>query len=216
VRATLPSTALLCAAFLGVSLGGCQRLALRQRVPLEKQLPRITSEELFQIGLLQAGRGDLLRAEQYLIAARNQGYDESAVVYWLVRVCVSAGRYHSALGHAARYLRAHPSNWRLRLVVASIHEALGDLPRAQAELESIVDAEPDRALPRYRLAMVYRQRSLNHEHAARHLAAYLDLRPNGPHAAEVRTMLGEGSDLAFSHKNSVQVRETQPDDGGLP
>jgi len=154
----------------------------------------MTSEELFQIGVLQARRGDLLRAEQYIIAARAQGYDESSSVYWLVRVCVSAGRFHSALGHAQSYLRRNPSNWRLRLVVASIYEALGDNQRAVRELESVVRGAPHHALPHYRLAVLYGQLGAGHERAARHLHAYLTLSPAGPHAAEARLLLENGRD----------------------
>lgn len=172
------------------ALCGCHQGALRQETALD-ELPKVTSEELFQIGVLQARRGDLLRAEQYLTAARNQGFDEPTVVYWLVRVCVSAGRYHSALGHAVSYLHDHPSHWRLRLVVASIHEALGDFERAQRELENVVGTEPSHSLPRYRLAVLYRRQPSGFQSAVPHLEAYLELAPNGPHAAEVRTLLTE-------------------------
>jgi tetratricopeptide (TPR) repeat protein len=139
----------------------------------------------------QASRGDLLRAEHYLSAARRKGYDEAAVVYWLVRVCISGGRYQSALGHAADYLRKHPSHWSLRLVVASIYEALGDFARARSELELIVRAQPDQALPRYRLAVLYRAWLSDTELARPHLQAYLALSPDGPHAAEVKAALDD-------------------------
>ena len=154
------STALVCTTCFAIALCGCHQLGLRQTAPLDEEVTAISSETLFQIALLQARRGDLLRAEQYLIAARAEGYDESAVAYWLVRVCVSAGRYHSALGHALGHLRVHPFDWQLRLVVASIHDALGNSVRARAELETIVNAEPARPLPRYLLAMVYRRQSV--------------------------------------------------------
>jgi tetratricopeptide (TPR) repeat protein len=168
---------------------GCHHESIRRRSLEDSPLPRLTSAELFEIALFQARRGDYLRAEQYLSAARQGGYSEPSVVYWLVRVCIAAGRYHSALLHASAYLRDHPSNWRLRLVVASIHEALGDLSSAQLELESIVDTEPNRALPHYRLAMLYRRLPESAERAVPHLRAYLALRPNGTHAAEVRGAL---------------------------
>ena len=185
------STRLLYATCFAVALCGCHQRALGRPALLDNELPAISSEELFQIALLQARRGDLLRAEQYLIAARTQGYDESTVAYWLVRVCVSAGRYHSALGHALGYLRIHPSDWRFRLIVASIHDALGDSARAQAELKTVVEAEPASPLPRYLLAMVYRQQPVTSGDAVPHLEAYLDLDPNGPHAEEARAILEE-------------------------
>mgnify|MGYP001811710843 CR=1 FL=1 len=174
--------------------GGCQHMGVRGQRALEETLPSLTPSELFEIALFQAGRGDLMRAEQYLSAARSEGFSESLVVYWLVRVCVSAGRYHSALDHASEYLRAHPSNWRLRLVVASIHEALGDLARARVEMESIVRGYPSHPLPHYRLAMLYQRLPVDVERTSRHLRAYLSLDPAGPHAAEVRIALERASE----------------------
>lgn len=175
--------------FLLSAAGGCQHMGMREQRAFEEALPSLTSEELFEIALFQARRGDLLRAEQYLSAARSEGFSESLVVYWLVRVCVSAGRYHSALNHASEYLRANPSNWRLRLVVASIHEALGDLVRARVEMESIVRVHPSHPLPHYRLAMLYQRPPVDLERTSAHLRAYLTLDPAGPHSAEVRIAL---------------------------
>ena len=150
--------------------------------------PTFSAEELFQIGLFHGQRGDLLRAEQYLSAAREQGHDEPATVYWLVRVCVSAGRLRSALQHSAAYLRDHPESWGLRLVVASLYEALGDLREAQLNLEQIVAAKPDEAVARYRLALLYRRQAALRERALPHLKAYLEIAPEGAHAAEVREL----------------------------
>ena len=121
MRTMLSSRTLLQVAVASVLLGGCDHSAVRRGADTRIEVPAVTSEELFEIGLAQARQGDLLRAEQYIVAAGNRGYDEPTVAYWLVRVCVAAGRYHSALDHAARYLRDDPSNWRLRLIVASIH-----------------------------------------------------------------------------------------------
>ena len=174
-----------------VLVAGCHHTVLQHNADLQFELAAVSSEELFVLGVVHARSGDLLRAEQYLNAARQLGQDESAVVYWLVRVCVAAGRYQSALSHAADYLRAHPSDWSLRFVVASIHEALGDVARARSELERIVAAQPDRPLPRYRLAMLYRTRQGDQERARAQLEAYLRLSPKGPHAPEVIAALRE-------------------------
>jgi hypothetical protein len=46
-------------------------------------------------------------------------------------------------------------------------------------------------LPHYRLAMLYRSRHADQERAKLHLEEYLRLTPTGPHAAEVRSALGE-------------------------
>jgi len=184
--------------FLGcfVILGGCHHATLHQRPDLQAELSKVTADDLLFLAATNARSGDLLRAEQYLSAARQRGRDEAAVVYWLVRVCVSASRYRSALGHATNYLRDHPSDWSLRLVVATIHEALGDVARAQSELERIVGAAPSMPLPHYRLAMLYRDRWTDHERARLHLEEYLRLTPEGSHAAEVRSALSEVVDVS--------------------
>lgn len=174
-----------------VPLLGCQHAAVRTAGDLGNALHSVAPEDLFEIGLLQAQRGDLLRSEQYLTAALHRGYDEPTVVYWLVRVCVAAGRYHSALDHAVRHLRNDPGNWRLRLIVASIHEALGELDGARRELEHIVSSEPTTPLPRYRLAMLYLSEESGARRAAPHFEAYLTLDPQGDHAAEVERLLAQ-------------------------
>jgi hypothetical protein len=53
----------------------------------------VTAEDLLFLAVSHARSGDLLRAEQYLSAARQRGHEEATVVYWLVRVCVAASRY---------------------------------------------------------------------------------------------------------------------------
>lgn len=184
-------------------LSGCHHAGWRTEPASENELPTLSSEELFEVAQFQARRGDLLRAEQYLTAARSAGYEQATVAYWLVRICVSAGRYHSALGHARDYLRDHPDNWSLRLVVASIHEALGDLKRAELELERIIRAQPARPLPRYRLGMLYRQATLDSPRAVSQLQTYLYLAPDGPHAAEVRTVLDEVEHLRVRSRSDV-------------
>jgi len=138
---------------------------------------------------VHARSGDLLRAEQYLSAARQSGHDDATVAYWLVRVCVAGGRYRSAVAHAVDYLRDHPSDWSFRLVVATLHEALGDTADAERELERITAAAPEMPLPHYRLAMLYRARVGEQERANVQLEEYLRLAPEGRYAVEARDTL---------------------------
>ena len=194
---------------------GCQHTLGRGGPEAPHSLPSITPEELFEVGLLHARQGDLLRAEQYLNAARDQDFDEAKVAYWLVRVCVAAGRYQSGLDHALRYIRDNPADWRLRLVAASIHEALGHLERAQVELEHIVSAQPGSPLPHYKLGMLYLRNGARFHRATGQFEAYLALAPEGPHATEVETLLAyarEGVDEP-SHApplSAVTEREGSP------
>jgi Tfp pilus assembly protein PilF len=76
------------------------------------------------------------------------------------------------------------------LVVATIYEALGELGRARVELERVVEAQPLEPLTHYRLAMLYqRLRSPGLARAMHHLEIYLELAPDGVHAAEAKDAL---------------------------
>lgn len=194
-------------------VGGCGHAKHSRPTDLRSELATVTAEELFVLAVSYAHAGDLLRAEQYLSAARRRGYNTSSVVYWLVRVCVASSRYQSALNHSDDYLRDHPGDWSLRFVVASIHEALGDAARAQFELERIVEARPDEPLPHYRLAMLYRGRDSTQVRASEHFQRYLELDPNGPHAAEVRAALSEVVSVADAVLGPQQT-DTQVVSGG--
>jgi tetratricopeptide (TPR) repeat protein len=175
-----------------VVLVGCQHGSPAERTSLTAELSKISGEELFRLGLWHASSGDLLRAEQYLVAARRRGHEARLVTYWLVRVCTTASRYHSALAHVRLYLRDHPQDWSLRLIVASIYEALGELEEAQSELERLVRAVPQSPLPHYWLALLYQGREAQQHRARGHLETYLALTPQGPHAEEARAVLDEG------------------------
>ncbi len=168
---------------------GCNHAGLHHSSGLSEELRTITAEDLFKEGVAYAVRGDTLRAEQYLNASRQRGYDPEAVVTWLVRVCVASSRYQSALTHATAYLRENPSHWWLRFVVANLHDALGDVEAARSELEMVVEAEPERSLPHYRLGVLYQERLANPHLSELHFREYLRLAPDGPHAAEVRAAL---------------------------
>lgn len=196
-------------------ISGCQHALGRGGAEAPHSLPSITPEELFEVGLLHARQGDLLRAEQYLNAARDRDFDEAKVAYWLVRVCVAAGRYQSALDHALRYTRDNPTDWRLRLVAASIHEALGHLERAQLELEHIVSAQPTSPLPHYQLGMLYLRKGARLQRATGQFEAYLALAPDGPHAMEVETLLAYARERVDEPSrapppNSATEREGSP------
>jgi len=180
------------------TLGGCHHAAFQQGPDLQAELSTVTVEDLLFLAVSYARSGDLLRAEQYFIAARQRGHNEPAVVYWLVRVCVAASRYQSALAHAGSYLRDHPADWSLRLVVATIYEPL--MP-----------------LPHYRLAMLYRDRRSQQQRARAHLEEYLRLSPQGSHAAEARSVLTEaGLDAALGPRRVLSLPATDVGEERFP
>lgn len=189
-------------------LPGCHHSAARSAERRVDAATRITGDQLFTAGLYHAERGDLQRAEQYLNAAKQRGHDEARSVFWLVRVCIAGGRYHSALQHAAAYLRKQPQHWALRLVVASIHEALGDLARARSDLEAIVDAQPSLALAHYRLGMLYHGERSVTDLATHHLREYLRLSPEGAHGFEAAE--------ALESLGTADVEGSQWEPGGVP
>ena len=171
---------------------GCQRASLPPRTDLRQAMGAVNAEQLFHEGVVHARLGDFLRAEQYLTAARARGYDETEIVSWLVRICVTSNRYHSALAHAEPYLRRNPHDWPLRFVVANLYDALGDTERAGAELRAVVAAAPDEPLPQYRLAVFYSERSVARDEAQQALENYIRLDPSGRYAAEARARLERG------------------------
>ena len=196
---TLSSWRLTRVAF-GMLLLGCQHGSIANRSELLSEVSAPSPGELYSVALHHAQRGDLMRAEQYLNAARKEGYDEATVVYWLVRVCLAAGRYHAALGHGVRHLDREPSNWRLRLVVASIHEALGDLQGALAELEQVVRSHPSFPLAHYRLAQAYLRHPTHADRATLHLRTYLALDPDGAHASAAEMLLSKPVESEVWHE----------------
>jgi len=146
-------------------------------------------EALFQHALALAQAGDLVRAEQYLAASIDRGYPEDRAMPVLIRVCVAASRLRIALGYAEPYLERHPDAWSLRYVVATIHLGMGDGVRARHELERVVQAAPEEPDPHFLLALVLRDEAGDPAGAEQHLRRYLELAPEGHHAAEARDAL---------------------------
>lgn len=193
---------------LGVAwaAAGCQHEALWAQSDLRQAMSAVDAQQLFQEGVLHARLGDSLRAEQYLTAAKARGYDEAEVVAWLVRICVAANRYHSALRHAEPYLRRHPEDWPLRFVIANIYDALGDAERAGVALEAVAEAAPNEPLAHYRLGLYHSEHSLEAEEARKAFENYLSLDPSGRYAAEARVRLQQSEQLAAGPRRLLSTK----------
>ena len=147
------------------------------------------ADDLFQRGVELRRAGDYIRAEQYLAAARDRGFEEERVVRELIGVCIDASRYQAALGHAAPFLSRHPDDWALRYMVGSLYLATGDAARALPELERVTSEHPEAPGPHYTLAVAYSERLDRPADATVAFRTYLERAPDGEHAAEARAWL---------------------------
>lgn len=148
-----------------------------------------TPDKLLDRGRAFAAIGDLTRAEDYLAAALDAGADPRQVMPLLLDVCVRSARYRSAIQHGEAHLRKHPHDVRTRLVVGTLHAALGEPKEARAQLEQVVEAKPDEAQAHYVLAVVARDNEQDYVEADKHFREYLRIEPNGSHAEEARAGL---------------------------
>jgi Tfp pilus assembly protein PilF len=151
----------------------------------------VSSEELYRRGLALIDQGQLVRAEQYISLAVSRGYPEERAVPVLVKVCLAASRVRSALNYAEPYVVRHPSDWKLRYLIASLYVGLERPTRARQELERVVEIAPSHAPARYLFAVVLRDSFADDTAATEQFQAYLKLDPHGDHAAEVTVWLRE-------------------------
>jgi len=204
----LPGAAL--ALVLLAACGGASQEAPPPAEMMPDPLADTEARELFDAGVRLEQGGDMIRAEQYFVAAVGRGYPEAEVVPHLVRVCIASSRLNSALSHAEPYLRAHPEDWSLRLVVANIRAGLGDYAQARIELERVIRDRPQEAMAHYTLGVLLRDDLDAPEEAWPHFERYLELAPEGHHAAEVRAALVERAGPTPLHAGSVGDTTTGP------
>jgi Tfp pilus assembly protein PilF len=146
-------------------------------------------DKMMERGLAFANVGDLTRAEQYLAAALEGGADPAQALPPLLKVCIAAKRYRVAIDYATPVLRAHPSDARLRYVVASLRASVGDAAGARADLAQVVEESPDDAGVRFAYAVLLRDQCSDPGAADAQFREYLRLEPAGAHAEEARASL---------------------------
>jgi tetratricopeptide (TPR) repeat protein len=197
-------------AVLVIALLGCGgKSSAPPSQPAADPLKTAPTTELFERGRELADAGDYVRAEQYLTAAMHRGHPSKDVLPVLLQACVRGRRYQSALGHAQRELRRNPEDWRLRYVVATLHEALGERTKAQVELKRVLDGEPRFANAHYSLGVLLS--ATDRRAASTHLHRYLEIEPKGNHAADARARLNALSIPEASEGGDADVSE-QPRD----
>jgi tetratricopeptide (TPR) repeat protein len=175
---------------LGAGLGACGHTAAEKaEADLATLRTEHSNEKLLDRGKAFAGVGDLTRAEEYLVAALDQGADPKETLPLLLDVCIRGGRYRSAIQHAENHLRKHPQDQSTRLVLGTLYAALGEGREARGALEEVVEARPNDAHAHYVLAVVARDNDNDLVVADRHFREYLRIEPNGAHAEEARGAL---------------------------
>jgi tetratricopeptide (TPR) repeat protein len=177
--------ALVVAASLAAPLG-CAGSQEKERALQRKEQ---SADELIKKGEAAAAKGDMTRAEQYLVSALRAGGPEKVIVQRLLFVCAADQRYPVALEHAEHYLHRHPQDTDSQFAAASFHAAVGDFPGALERLQGVVRARPDWAEAHYALATVLREEGDQGNLADEHDLAYLRLNPTGPLADTARARL---------------------------
>jgi tetratricopeptide (TPR) repeat protein len=187
-----PYARLACLALSGalaIGLAGCAHTPVEKaEADMATMQAETSKKNLVDRGRAFAAVGDLTRAEEYLAAAIDQGAHHKDVLPLLLDVCVRGGRYRSAIQHAENHLRRFPHDHGTRLVVGTLHAALGESREARSALELVVEARPDDAQAHYVLAVVARDDE-DVIGADRHFREYLRLQPTGTHAEEARASL---------------------------
>ncbi len=166
-------------------LGGCGAAALESEGPHTDPLESVSAEELYRRGRLLTEGGDHIRAEQYIAAAIQRGYDEERAMPALLQACLGASRLVAALQYAEPYLLRHPEHWPLRMLVASIHMGLEHPGQARDELERVLEDAPEEPpQAHYFLGVIYRDQLVDAARAEEHFQRYLVLSPDGEHREE--------------------------------
>jgi len=170
------------------SLTGCAG-ALARATETGEQDEALTAEQALSIAAVLERRGDVTRAEQYLRLALSEGADERTVLPRLLDLYVRDGQYRLAVDEGESYLRRHPSDTRLRAVLASLQLAIGLERSADQQYSKVLEAEPKNAEVHYALAALLIAGGRERARADAHFRSYLELDPRGAHAEEARSLL---------------------------
>lgn len=171
------------------SLGCAHGLSSRQSPEQEA----MRADNLYAAGMQQLAAGDLTRAEQYLASALRAGHDPALTIRGLMATCIAAGRLRSALGYAEPYLADHPEQLTLRMLVASLHYALGGYMRSERELSSVLHSSEATPEAHYMMALLLIKQGGEPSAVRGHFRRYLELAPAGQHASEARAALDESA-----------------------
>jgi tetratricopeptide (TPR) repeat protein len=143
-------------------------------------------ELLFERGKAFASVGDMTRAEEYLAAAMDAGYDPRKVMPLLLDACTRDNRYRVAIQYAENYLRRYPADTNTWFVVGTLHAAMGEAGPAEDALLRVAKVRPADPNVQFALGVLYRDLRVDPVRADEHFRAYLRLAPTGEHVGEAR------------------------------
>jgi tetratricopeptide (TPR) repeat protein len=174
--------------FLLAALAGCARTGLS--APRDARAP--AAADFLEVADAADKLGASLRAQQYLTAALEAGAEETKVVPRLLVLYVADGQYRLAIDQSENYLRRHPDDRQVRLLLSTLYTAVGDDESAVAQYERLLALSPRAAYAHFALASLLHERGGASARADAHFRAYLELAPRGEHAAEARGLLLKG------------------------
>ncbi len=167
--------------------GACASRGAASQPVTTDPMAGVTARQLYDTGMTAARSGDLVRAEQYLVASMQRGgIPEAVVLRQLVSVCVQASRFRAAVAYAQPYLERHPHDWALRYLVGTILDGLDEHQAARRELEAVIADNARHADAHFLLATLLRERFNAPASADAHYRLYLEISPQGAHADEAR------------------------------
>lgn len=180
--------------YLTVSLvvglaAGCAGSQLQAAAPGQGQGPQLTTQQLIEVASELERRGESLRAEQYWNEALDRGADADRVLPHLLSAYVRDRQYRLAAQRAEDHLQRHPSSTRVRLLLASLYQAVDDYTQAVRQYRAVVTLEPDRANAHYALATALVKEGQDRQSADAHFRRYLELAPAGPYAERAQAAL---------------------------
>lgn len=155
---------------------------LQSRAVATADAPALTAAQLIEIGRAFDQRGDSVRAEQYWMRALEAGAPARAVLPLLLSSYIRDRQYRLAIERAQDYLRRHPRDLDLRLLLGSLHEAIGGLQQAIDEYQRVVERRPAHPDSHYALASALLQQGHDRARADAHFRRYLELAPAGLYA----------------------------------
>lgn len=148
-------------------------------------------QSLVASGRAYADAGDLVRAEQYFVAALDHGADYDKVLPLLLRVCLASNHYRYAIDHVEVALARDPTNSRLRFVSGSLYLLVGAHGTARERLEQAARELGDDPEVQFQVAAFFRDDLADKVNADRYFRHYLRIAPKGNHATEARASLME-------------------------